>query len=541
GLAWLDMTTGDFAAQPVAPRDLGAALARLEPSEILVADRLIERPDLFEVFGDWRDRLTVQPASRFDSTNAAAHLKAHFSVDTLDAFGAFTRSETAAAGALLDYVDLTQRGRAPRLSRPVRHAGDGAMEIDAATRRNLELTRTCSGEKKGSLLSVVDRTVTGPGARLLAERLAAPLTDANAIDGRLDAVAFLIDDARLRETLRAELRGAPDFARALSRLALGRGGPRDLASLRDGILAAAAIGERLAHTPGLPAELAARAPDLAAPPRALSQNLAAALAQDLPLDKRDGGFVAAGYDATLDEARALRDESRRLVAALQSKYCDLAETKQLKIKHNNFLGFFLEVSQAQGEKLLKEPFNATFIHRQTMAGAMRFSTTELAEFEQKIASAADRALALELAHFETLAADVLAASEEIKRASEALAALDVSAALAELADALGWTRPKVDTSLAFEIVGGRHPVVEAALKARGEAFTANDCGLSGAKAGAIAVVTGPNMAGKSTYLRQNALIVALAQMGSFTPASKAHMGVVDRLFSRVGASDDLAR
>ncbi|MFT4098782.1 MAG: DNA mismatch repair protein MutS, partial [Rhodoblastus sp.] len=326
-----------------------------------------------------------------------------------------------------------------------------------------------------------------------------------------------------------------------SRLALGRGGPRDLAALRDGVSSAAAIGARLAATIGLPPELSALAPELAAPPPAMALTLAAALAPDLPLDKRDGGFVAEAYDSALDETRALRDESRRLVAALQSKYCDLAETKQLRIKHNNFLGFFLEVSQAQGEKLLKEPFNATFIHRQTMAGAMRFSTTELAEFEQKIASAADRALAMELAHFETLAADVLAASEAIKRAGDALAALDVAAALAELADALGWARPKVDASLAFDIVGGRHPVVEAALKGRGEAFTHNDCDLSGAKAGAIAVVTGPNMAGKSTYLRQNALIVALAQMGSFVPARQAHIGIVDRLFSRVGASDDLAR
>ena len=541
GLASVDISTGAFSVCETTLAGLGSALARLEPREIVAADALLNDSAIGRVLEDARAPLAPIGRDAGDGASAERRLCDFFRVATVDGFGGLSRAEIAAAATAILYVEKTQLDARPALALPRREARGSTLEIDAATRANLELTRTLGGARDGSLLAAIDRTATPAGARLLAERLAAPLTDPKAIDARLDAVAFLIDDARLRETLRADLRGAPDFARALSRLALGRGGPRDLASLRDGILAAAAIGARLADAPDLPKDLAALAPDLAAPPRALARELVTALAHDLPLDKRDGGFVAASYDATLDETRALRDESRRLVAALQSKYCDLAETKQLKIKHNNFLGFFLEVSQAQGEKLLKEPFNATFIHRQTMAGAMRFSTTELAEFEQKIASAADRALALELAHFETLATDVLAASDAIKMAGEALAALDVSAALAELADALGWTRPRVDASLAFEIVGGRHPVVEAALKARGEAFTANDCDLSGAKAGAIAVVTGPNMAGKSTYLRQNALIVALAQMGSFTPAAKAHMGVVDRLFSRVGASDDLAR
>jgi len=541
GLAAVDISTGAFSVCETLLAGLGSALARLEPREIVAADALLGEPAIQRVLEDARAPVAPIGRDAGDGASAERRLCDFYRVATVDGFGGLSRAEIAAAATAILYVEKTQLNARPALALPRREARGATLEIDAATRANLELTRTLGGAREGSLLAAIDRTATPAGVRLLAERLAAPLTDAATIDGRLDAIAFLIDDPPLRETLRRDLRGAPDFSRALSRLALGRGGPRDLAALRDGVLAASAIAARLADTVGLPPELAARAPDLAAPPRALSQTLAAALAPDLPLDKRDGGFVAAGYDSALDEARALRDESRRLVAALQSKYCDLAETKQLKIKHNNFLGFFLEVNQAQGEKLLKEPFNATFIHRQTMAGAMRFSTTELAEFEQKIASAADRALALELAHFETLAADVLAAGDAIKRAADALAALDVSAALAELADALSWTRPKVDASLAFDISGGRHPVVEAALKSRGEAFTANDCDLSGAKAGAIAVVTGPNMAGKSTYLRQNALIVALAQMGSFVPATQARIGIVDRLFSRVGASDDLAR
>ncbi|MFO1134043.1 MAG: DNA mismatch repair protein MutS [Rhodoblastus sp.] len=541
GLAAVDISTGAFSVCETALAGLGSALARLEPREIIAADALLADRAIAHILEDARAPLARIGRDAGEGASAERRLCNFFSVATIDGFGGVSRAEVAAAAAIILYIEKTQLGARPSLGLPRREARGATLEIDAATRANLELTRTLGGARDGSLLAAIDRTATPAGARLLAERLAAPLTDAEAIDRRLDAVGFLIDDASLREILRAQLRRAPDFARALSRLALGRGGPRDLAALRDGVSAAAAIGLRLVDTPGLPTELSALAPDLTAPPQTLSRQLGAALAEDLPLDKRDGGFIAAGYDQALDETRALRDESRRLVAALQSKYCDLAETKQLKIKHNNFLGFFLEVGQAQGEKLLKEPFNATFIHRQTMAGAMRFSTTELAEFEQKIASAADRALALELGHFETLCGEVLAASDAIKRASEALAALDVAAALAELADALNWTRPRVDRSLAFDIVGGRHPVVEAALKARGEAFTHNDCDLSGAKAGAIAVVTGPNMAGKSTYLRQNALIVALAQMGSFAPAAKAHIGVVDRLFSRVGASDDLAR
>jgi DNA mismatch repair protein MutS len=541
GLAAVDISTGAFSVSETALAGLAAALARLEPREIVAVDALRADPAVERILVECGAPLAPFGRDAGDGAGAERRLCDFFGVATVDGFGGLSRAEVAAAATAIHYVERTQIGARPSLARPRREARGATLEIDAATRANLELTRTLSGQREGSLLAAIDRTATPAGARLLAERLAGPLTDVAAIDRRLDAVAFLIDDARLRDDLRGRLRSAPDFSRALSRLALGRGGPRDLAAIREGVAAATGIGARLGGAVGLPAELVDLLAPLAAPPADLHRALALALSDDLPLDRRDGGFVRAGFDAALDETRALRDESRRLVAALQSNYCDLAETKQLKIKHNNFLGFFIEVSQQQGEKLLRPPFNATFIHRQTMAGAMRFSTTELAEFESKIASSADRALALELAHFDALAGQTLAATDAIKAAADALAALDVAAGLAELADALNWTRPVVDASLAFVIEGGRHPVVEAALKARGEAFTANDCDLSGAKAGAIAVVTGPNMAGKSTYLRQNALIVALAQAGSFAPAAKAHIGIVDRLFSRVGASDDLAR
>jgi DNA mismatch repair protein MutS len=369
------------------------------------------------------------------------------------------------------------------------------------------------------------------------------LTDPAAINRRLDAVSYFIEERRLREDLRGRLRAAPDIARALSRLSLDRAGPRDLAALRDGLGVARLVASRLAEQPSPSAIITAAASRLSHMTPALEETLQATLADNLPLNKRDGGFVRAGAEPTLDEALSLRDESRRVIAELQGKYVALAETSQLRIKHNHFLGYFIETPQAHGERLLKAPFSATFIHRQTMAGAMRFSTNELAELEAKIASAADRALALELAAFETMRQAALGEIDVIRGLGEALAEIDVAAALAELAAARDWVRPIVDDGLSFIIEGGRHPVVEAALQAQGEPFVANDCDLSGeiGDGGRIALVTGPNMAGKSTYLRQAALIALLAQAGSYAPARRAYLGIVDRLFSRVGAADDLAR
>ena len=546
-LAWLDMSTGDFAVQGIAEGEVAAALARLDPGELLLPDRLLQRPGLFETFRDWKAQLTPLPGSRFDSGNARARLEALYGVHTLDAFGDFGRAEHAACGALVDYVALTQKGRLPRLARPRRAEAAGALAIDAATRRNLELTRTLAGERRGSLLDAIDRTLTGAGARLLGSWLAAPLTDPERINARLDAVAFLAGREGLRAELRDALRRCPDLERALSRLSLGRGGPRDLACVRDALDLAADLRARLEAT--LTEQELEAAPELLARAAAglghhgaLADRLRRALGPDLPLLARDGGFIAPGYAANLDELRSLRDDSRRLIAALQGRYAAETGIAGLKIRHNNLLGYFVEVS-ANAAGRLKE--DARFVHRQTMASAMRFTTVELGELESRIASAAERALALELELFEILAGEVSARGEELAKAARGLAFLDCAAALAELAVAARWVRPRVDASLAFAVTGGRHPVVEAALAREAQPFVANDCELGGESGGGAAgrlwLVTGPNMAGKSTFLRQNALIAILAQMGSFVPASEAHLGVVDRLFSRVGAADDLAR
>ena len=490
-------------------------------------------------------RVPATPLARDGGDGAAAERRVceFYGVETLDGFGAFTRAEIAAAALALAYVKRTQFEARPALSPPTRRARGTSLEIDPATRANLELTRTLSGARDGSLLATIDLTVTPAGARLLAERLASPLTDPEAVNRRLDSLDFLVEAAPMRDALRRALMHAPDFLRALARLSLDRGGPRDLAAVRDGLAAAATLASILEAAQDLPPELLSAYARLRADCAELERDLEATLADDLPLLKRDGGFVRAGAMAALDEARSLRDESRRVIAELQASYADEAGVRQLKIKHNNFLGYFIETPQAAGETLLKPPHNATFIHRQTMAGAMRFSTNALADLESRIASAADQALALELEAFERLRQACVAEGEALRGFGAALAEIDVAAALAELAVKRNWTRPLVDASLSFKIEGGRHPVVEAALKQAGEPFVANDCDLTGeaGEGGRIAIVTGPNMAGKSTYLRQNALIALIAQMGAYVPAARAHIGIVDRLFSRVGAADDLAR
>ncbi len=488
------------------------------------------------MLAEWKPALTPLPNPRFESDAGRRRLQEFYGVEALDGFGNFGRAEIAAAGALVDYVGLTQQGRAPHLEPPRRVVPGSVMQIDAATRRNLELVTSLAGERRGSLLATIDRTVTAAGARLLADDLAAPLTAVAAINARLDAVQFFVDRPEMRAALHERLRRCPDIERALTRLSLGRGGPRDLAALRQSLGETASVREMLG-APGfvpLPERLAEARHGLGEH-GALVERLGHALAAELPLFARDGGFIAAGYSDELDEWRSLRDESRRMIAALQARYAGETAIGALKIRHNNVIGYYIEVSANHAGKLGPE-----FIHRQTMAGAQRYTTAELADLESKISSAAERALALELRLWEDLVAEIMARRGEIAAAAAALATLDRAAALAEVAVEAQWVRPAVEEGTAFEISGGRHPTVEAALAAsdNGGGFVANDCVLADNR---IWLVTGPNMAGKSTFLRQNALIAILAQMGSWVPAHAARIGIVDRLFSRVGAADDLAR
>jgi DNA mismatch repair protein MutS len=542
-LAWADISTGETFSLDLSAELLQDELARIGPAELLLSEvtrlALIERHLLPPNLGGV---VSIVPADLFDSEAAATRLRTAFPADVFDP-SALTRAARAALGALVAYVDESQKGRAVALRPP---APDGAIErmaIDQATRASLELHQTQRGQSRGSLRHAIDLTVTAPGSRLLSARLAAPLCDAAAINARLDAVAALVDDTILTARLRADLKAVPDLARALTRLALERGGPRDLASIGKAIAAASALTTHFAAMADIPAILADLATTLAAAPLSLASELSLAIDDEPPLLARDGGFIRRGYDGTHDAERALASETREVVAALQARLIEETEVRSLKIRHNGVLGYFVEVPAAHGTRLLEEPHRQSFIHRQTLANAMRFTTAELADLEGRIARAHEAALDIELRIFARLRDDVLACTDDLRHLADALAELDVTTALAHLAATRNYARPEIDNSLAFEIQRGRHPVVEEMVAAEGHSFVANDADLSGSEAiggGRLWLVTGPNMGGKSTFLRQNALIAILAQMGSFVPADAAHIGVIDRVFSRVGASDDIA-
>lgn len=541
-LAVADMSTGEFFILPTKSGRLDADLARLNPGEVLVSDSTASDEAVAAALFDWRSAVSPLDDGFFDSRTGKKRLESLYDVSTLDGFGNFSRADLAAAGALIDYLEDTQKGKLPNLNTPVRLSADGTMMIDAATRRSLELTRTQTGESHGSLLSVIDRTVTGPGARLLAKRLSGPLTDPVRIGERLDCVGFFLDDNALKDDMRQGLKAAPDMERAITRLSLGRGGPRDLAGIQRALEAAAAIKGRLKVQRDALDETPMRIEDAIedlGDHQSLTDELARALIDEPPLLARDGGFIREGYNEALDEFRTLRDQSRRLIAALEQEYQTLTGINALKIKHNNVLGFHVDVTAKHADAMMSAPLSDTFIHRQTLANAVRFSSAELSKLAGKISEAGDRALALEQELFANLTSVVLKAAGPISIAADALAMLDVTSALATLALEAGLVRPDVDDSQAFDIKGGRHLVVEEALKQSSNAsFVANDCSLG--PDDRLWLLTGPNMAGKSTFLRQNALMAVLAQMGSYVPASEAHIGTVDRLFSRVGASDDLA-
>ncbi|MEM7295979.1 MAG: DNA mismatch repair protein MutS, partial [Pseudomonadota bacterium] len=534
-LAWVDISTGELRVCHCPEIMLGPELARLNARELILPERHFDR--LSKTVEELGCQPTALADSSFDSAGAAGRLQATFQVASLEAFGSFEREELAALGALLAYLELTQKGQMPLLRRPLRVAARETMLIDAATRRSLEITQTQANEKAGSLLAAIDRTVTAAGARRLAHRLSAPSRDLDEITSRHDAVAWAASEQGARSELRQALRPVPDVERALARLALDRGGPRDLTAIRAALTAASELSGALSGK-GLPSRLADAAVQLVGH-ETLLELLDAALMAEPPLLARDGGFIAPGYDAQLDEARTLRDEGRGVIAGLQNQYAELAGISSLKIKHNNVLGYFVETTQTHAAKMQATPLSETFIHRQTTANVVRFTTIELSDLETRVLNAGGEAQEIELRLYASLVGAVLETAEALYGLASALAEIDLTCALAEIAWRGDWCRPTMTNDLSFDISGGRHPVVEAALGKEGsKQFIANDCALDG---GVIWLLTGPNMGGKSTFLRQNALIALIAQAGSFVPAEQARLGIVSQLFSRVGASDDLAR
>jgi DNA mismatch repair protein MutS len=523
GLAAADVSTGRFELGSIPPHALDAELARLAAAELIAPEAIA-------------GAAVTERKAGFDSAAAERRLKERFGVATLDGFGAFDRAALAAAGGLLAYLDEAARESLAFLRAPVLRASGDHMMIDAATRESLELTQGATGGRSGTLLAAVDRTVTGAGARLLAADLGAPLLDRSAIEARLDLVSLFERDSGLREGLRRQLKALPDIGRALGRLVSGRGGPRDLAQLRDGLNEARRLHARLAGLPDQPSLLAALLPALTGHGE-LTDLLSRALVPSPPIDSSQGGYIAEGYDAALDALRTVGGEGRRAIAALEARYRQQTGIATLKIRHNNVLGYHVEVPARNADRLMVA--ESGFTHRQTLAGVVRFNAPDLHEQALQVTQAGNHALAAENAHLEELTGAVLARAEPIAEAADALARLDVAAALAERAAESGWSRPQFAGHTCFEVEGGRHPVVEDALRASGARFVANDCALSEDER--LWLVTGPNMGGKSTFLRQNALIAVLAQAGAFVPAVRARLGLVDRLFSRVGASDNLAR
>jgi DNA mismatch repair protein MutS len=536
-LAWVDISTGEVMVAPCPLVRLGPELARLSPREVLVSES--HERDLAGIVSESGAAMTLLARANLDSAGAEKRLCALWQVASLDAFGSFGRAEMVALGGLVSYLELTQRGKLPLLRPPVRDAAQGRVQIDAATRRNLEITATLSGAREGSLLAAVDRTVTAAGGRLLERRLGGPSRDLMEIHRRQAAVRFLLEQRPLASALRDDLHRVPDIDRALSRIALDRGGPRDLAAIRNGLEQAGRVAGRLT---GVESALLTEAARALVGHRSLLDLLGAALVAEPPLLARDGGFIASGYDTELDETRALRDEGRGVIARMQADYAAETGVSGLRIKHNNVLGYFIETTATHAERMLSLPLSARFIHRQTTANQVRFTTLDLSEMETRILNAGAHALDIEKRLYDTLKSAVLDTASAIAAAARGLAEIDLAAALADLAAAEDWVEPKVDESRAFHVVGGRHPVVERALRRQGGApFVANDCALTEGATPAIWLLTGPNMAGKSTFLRQNALIALLAQAGSYVPALSAHIGLVSQIFSRVGAADDLAR
>jgi DNA mismatch repair protein MutS len=546
-LALVDISTGELSVRATSVEAFANDLAAAGAAELVIAD-LTETPAV------WRSALAAvekglkisrHAAPDFDSKAGERRIRETFGVATAEGFGDFSRAEFAALGGLLAYVKTTQAGRMPALEPPKRSDSAAAMAIDQATRASLEILKSQSGGRDGSLLGAVDRTRTGPGARLLAQRLSSPLTSPAEINARLDAVEHFSRESRLREAAGAELRAAPDMARALTRLSLDRGGPRDLAAVGEGLARARALAALLAAGDA-PGELKAAADALEARRNGgfsdLIRLLKESLSDSLPMMARDGGFIAKGFDAGLDGVIALRDESRRVIAGLEADYREETGVRTLRIKHNNILGYFIETPPSAGDALMAPAMKARFIHRQTIASAVRFTTTELADLDSRIARARDEALARELEIFRRLADAVIERGADISAAARALAEIDVAQSFATLAAEAGYVRPLVDDTLAFTVMDGRHPVIDAGLQRMGAArFIANDCALADAGEPQLWLVTGPNMAGKSTFLRQNALIAILAQAGGYVPAASARIGVADRIFSRVGAADDIAR
>lgn len=535
-ISWADISTGNFFVKAINNiNDICAAIAQLSPQEIIIAESYFNVLP-FEVRSQIEKiALTKLPDKAFNSATGKKLLSKNFGANS----GGKLEDIYCAAGALLNYVQATQKNLSSKLQKPIMENDEEFMIIDAATRSNLELLAPQRKSKKDiNLFSVLNQTQTSAGARLLAQRLQAPLRSVDKINNRLDEISFFVGDTQLSEEISKHLKAAPDMIRALSRLSYGRSNPNDLTIIRDGLKMAHTINSLLMENnfSKKPINIKQAAAKLNNVPTKLSDDLEKALAEVIPQNFRDGNVIGGNYDSVLDQLRLYTKETNRIIATLALDYAKQAKIKNLKIKHNNVLGYFIETPAIQGKTLLENPLNKVFIHRQTLSNVLRFSTEKLADLAEKVLEQ-DAAIAeREKIIIGGLIEAVLNKASEIRDLADGLALLDVATGLAKIVGQYQLTRPQIDESESFDIVGGRHLVVETALNKNSQTFISNDCLLNGR----LWLLTGPNMAGKSTFLRQNATIAVMAQAGCFVPAASAHIGIIDRLFSRIGAFDNLA-
>ena len=539
GISWLDVSTGELYTEACSKNNFLSVIARIRPSEILLMDTVDNYySDLITKTFDCVVSPLIQNIN--NSKKAEKLICLHFGVKTLASFGRFSENEIVTCWSLLDYVSLTQKGNLPPIRFPKSIKNESLMRIDSSTRKSLEISQTLIGNKKGSLIDAVDMTLTAVGARQLDKDISAPLTNIEEINGRLDMIDFLIDSNTVRESIRKILKSSADIDRAKARVILSRGGPRDLESIKLGIEGAHNLDNILDNKKfeKFPKDFIALKKHLNLCSELLNL-LKSILSEKLPLFAKDGGFVKKGYSKELDEVCSFRDQSRQHILEMEVEERAKTGLTSLKIKYNNVIGYFFEVTQLQKKKFLEIKNAERFIPRQSLKGAARFVTEALSRLSESISNAAEQAIEIELRIFEEIKSLIKAQHDALANISYTLSRLDVASSLAEVSILHNFVRPNILDDQNLEIIGGRHPSVELVMQKNGEnKFFSNDCHLD--QEDKIWLLTGPNMAGKSTFLRQNALITILAQSGSFVPAEKASIGIVDSLFSRVGSSDDLA-
>ena len=539
GISWLDVSTGELYTEECSKNNFLSVIARIRPSEILLMDTVDNYySDLIKKTFDCVVSPLIQNIN--NSKKAEKLICLHFGVKTLASFGRFSENEIITCWSLLDYVSLTQKGNLPPIRFPKSIKNESLMRIDSSTRKSLEISQTLIGNKKGSLIDTVDMTLTAVGARQLDKDISAPLTNIEEINGRLDMIDFLIDSNTVRDSIRKILKSSADIDRAKARVILSRGGPRDLESIKLGIEGAHNLDNILDNKKfeKFPKDFIVLKKHLNRCSELLNL-LKSILSENLPLFVKDGGFVKKGYSKELDEVCSFRDQSRQHILEMEVEERAKTGLTSLKIKYNNVIGYFFEVTQLQKKKFLEIKNAERFIPRQSLKGAARFVTEALSRLSESISNAAEQAIEIELRIFEEIKSLIKAQHDALANISYTLSRLDVASSLAEVSILHNFVRPNILDDQNLEIIGGRHPSVELVMQKNGEnKFFSNDCHLD--QEDKIWLLTGPNMAGKSTFLRQNALITILAQSGSFVPAEKASIGIVDSLFSRVGSSDDLA-